>query len=139
MSFLIGLITRSTFGIQAMLYACAGLLIACIGLSAAVKIQGGRLDAVRAQNATLTVMVKSLGNQVTAQNSAVDQMLANAARQAERVSAAERAAAQVKEVTQERIGYVEQAAIPTACPEAVTWGAAHAIGIGKRWATGGSQ
>ena len=36
-------------------------------------------------------------------------------------------------VTQERIEYVQSAAIPSTCPEAVTWGAAHAVEIGRRW------
>jgi len=133
MNFLVGFIARSPWGIQILLYAIAALIVVCLCLGAVADLQVARLDTAKAEKQTLAVQLQGLGNQVAAQNGAVDQMLANAAKAAERLKAAQIEAGKVRVVTQERIQYVQLAAIPTACPEAVTWGATHAVEIGKRW------
>jgi hypothetical protein len=124
---------RTPAGLQIMVYISLGLLMISIGLGVTVEIQGSRLDAAKAKNETQAVQLQALGNQIVGQNAAVDQMLANAAKQAERIHSAEAAAGRIQVVTQERIQNVQLAAIPTSCPEAVIWGATHAIEIGKRW------
>lgn len=123
----------NALGARVLLFVSVGLLVVCIIMGAAVEIQGSRLQAARADNTTQKIKIQSMGKQITAQNSAVDQMLANAAAQHDRLQAALIRAAQVEVVTKERIRYVETAAIPTACPEAIAWGAEHAREIGRRW------
>jgi uncharacterized protein YoxC len=132
-------IITNIIGLRGLLIIAAALLFACIGLTAALDIKCARLDTVKAEKQTLSDQVQGLGNQVAAQNAAVDQMLANAARQYDKLKAAELKAVQVRVVTQERIQYVQAATIPTTCPEAVAWGAAHAIEIGLRWTQEGVQ
>ncbi len=126
MSFLANLITRSPWGLQALLYAAAALLIACIGLGITVEIQSARLDAAKARQA-------ALGDKIVAQNQAITAWKAEADKQAQRVQEAARKAEKVRTVTAMRIRTVSVAAIPTACPDAVTWGAEHALEFNKRW------
>ena len=120
-------------GVRVLLITVAILLLTAIGLGVAVEIQGTRLDTAHAKNTTLTVQLQGLGNQITAQNGAIDQMLANAATAADHLKTAEAAAGRIRVITQDRIQYVQLAAIPVTCPEAVSWGALHAIEIGTRW------
>ena len=120
-------------GIRALAVIVAILLIIAVWCGICLNIKADRLDAANARNATLTVQLQQVGNQIKAQNVAVDQMLANAAVAAERLKAAQVAAGKIEIVTQERIQYIQLAAIPVTCPEAVTWGALHAIEIGTRW------
>ena len=133
---MIDLVTN-IIGVRALLIISAALLLICLGLGVTVEIQSARLDAAKAENKTQTVQLQAMGNQVAVQNAAVDQLLANAAKQWDRLKAAEAAAGKIEVITKERIEYIERAAIPATCPEAVTWGAAHATEIGKRWEQGG--
>jgi len=126
-------LVANIIGLRGLLIICAVLLLGCGGLGIAVEIQGSRLDAAQAKTQVQAVQLQSLDNQVTAQNAAVDQMLANAAKQADRLKAAEQKAARTRVVTRDRIRYVDRAVIPATCPEAITWGAGHAIEIGRRW------
>lgn len=126
-------IITNALGARAMLFIIVILLLAFFGVSGMAAIQSARLDTAKAEKQTLTDQLQTLGKQVKAQNAAVDQMLANAAKAAERLKAAEAEAGQVEIITQERIEYIEHSQIPATCPEAVIWGATHAIEIGKRW------
>lgn len=119
--------------LRGLLIIAGFLVVVDIGQCSALKIQGARLGTAIAEKQTLTVQLKETGNQVKAQNGAIDQMLDNAAKAADRLHAAEAEAGKVQVITRERIQYVQEAAIPVECPEAVTWGAGHAIQIGKRW------
>jgi len=126
MSFLVNLITRSPWGLQALLYAAAVLLIACIGLGVTVEIQGAKLDAAKARQA-------ALGDKITAQNQAITAWKAEADKQTQRVHETARKAEKVRAITALRVRTISVAAIPTACPDAVTWGAEHALEFNKRW------
>jgi len=121
-------------GVRALALIAAALLIACISLGVIVKLQDARLATVKAEKQTLTVQLHGVGDQIEAQNAAVNQLLANAAKAANDFQRALVAASHVRWVTKERIQYVTKAVIPVACPDAVTWGATHAIQIGRRWA-----
>lgn len=120
-------------GIRALMVVVATLLIIDAWLGFSLGIKSARLDSANAKNATLTVQLQDVGKQIAAQNGAIDQMLDNAAKAADRLHAAEAEAGKVQVITEERIQYVQEAAIPVECPEAITWGAGHAIEIGKRW------
>jgi hypothetical protein len=120
-------------GGRALLIIVAALMVVLIALSVRNGILSVRLDAAQAKNKTQTVQLAAIGQQISAQNNAVDQMLANAAQQAERLKAASAAAGKVQDITGQRIKYVDRAAIPTACIEAITWGAGHAVEIGRQW------
>jgi len=126
MDFLVNLITRSPWGLQALLYAAAVLLIACIGLGVTVEIQDSKLDAAKAQQA-------ALGDRIATQNQAITAWKAEADKQTQRVNEAARTAEKVRTVTALRVRTVSVAAIPTACPDAVKWGAEHALEFNKRW------
>jgi len=126
MSFIVNLITRSPWGLQAVLYATAVLLIACIGLGVTVEIQSAKLDAAKARQA-------ALGDKITVQNQAVAAWKAEADKQTQRVHEAARKAEKVRTVTALRVRTISVASIPTACPDAVTWGAEHALEFNKRW------
>lgn len=104
----------------------AALLLICIGLGVTVEIQAARLDAAQARQ-------ESLGDKLATQNRAVTAWKAEAAKQTERVKIAAKRAEKVRTVTVERIRTVTVAAIPSTCPEAVKWGAEHAIEFNKRW------
>lgn len=122
-----------TLGARWLLSVAIALLILAITMSVTIEIQSAKLEAAVAKNTTLTVQLQDVGKQITAQNGAIDQMLDNAAKAADRLHAAEVEAGKVRIVTQERIQFIEHSEIPVTCPEAVTWGAGHAIEIGKRW------
>jgi len=126
MSFLVNLITRSPWGLQAVLYTAAALLIACIGLGVTVKIQSTRLEAAKAQQA-------ALGDRIATQNQAITAWKAEADKQAQRIHETARKAEKVRTVTALRVRTISVAAIPTECPDAVTWGAEHALEFNKRW------
>ncbi len=126
MSFLVNLITRSPWGLQALLYAAAALLIACIGLGVTVDIQSARLDTAKARQA-------ALANKIATQNQAITTWKAEADKQTQRIHEAARKAEKVRTVTAMRVRTVSVAAIPTACPDAVKWGAEHALEFNKRW------
>jgi len=126
MSFLVNLIIRSPWGLQALLCAAAVLLIACIGLGVTVEILGVRLDAAQARQA-------ALADRIATQNQAITAWKAEADKQAQRVREAARKAEKVRTVTALRVRTISVAAIPTACPDAVTWGAKHALEFNKRW------
>lgn len=123
----------TALGGRVLLFTAVELLALCLVLGIDLKIQSNRLDIAQAMNKVQAVQLQGFGDQIAAQNTAVDQLLANAAAQQAHLRAAEAAAGQVRLITQDRIRYVDRAAIPSACPEAVTWGAAHAIEIGRRW------
>jgi len=126
----------NALGGRVLLFAAAGLLLLSMGLSVAFEVQSSRLDTARAEKQVDKTRLQVAGGQIAAQNAAVDQMLRNAQVQADRLHAAEAAASQAQVVTQERIQYVDRAAIPTVCPDAVAWGVNHAVEIGKRWEQG---
>jgi len=126
MQFLAGLITRSPWGLQALIYVTAALLIICIGLGVTVEIQSARLDAAKARQDVL-------GDKLATQNRAVTIWKAEADKQAQRVKEAAKKAERVRTVTVERVRTVTVAAIPPACPDAVKWGAEHALEFNKRW------
>ncbi len=120
-------------GTRTLLIMSALILIINIGLDVTVRSLRTRLDTVNSNNAILSVELEILGEKTVAQNNAVDQLLANAAAQQDRLRVAEKRAGQIQVITEERVQYVERAAIPATCPEAVTWGAEHAVEIGKHW------
>lgn len=126
MSFLIGLITRSPWGLHALIYVTATLLIVCIGLGVTVEIQSARLDAAKARETTM-------GDKLATQNRAVTTWKAAADKQAERAKEAARKAEKVRTVTVERVRTVTVATIPTGCQDAVKWGVEHALEFNKRW------
>lgn len=125
-SALIGIIGKSPWGMQALLYTTIGLLATSIGLGVVVKIQSAELTAAKAQK-------MALGDKIDEQNRAVATWKGAAQIQAHRaMEAAERAEA-VRRRTTERIRFVTMAKIPVACPAAVQWGAQWAVQFSKRW------
>jgi hypothetical protein len=123
----------TTIGVRTIAILAALLLIINIALGVTLKILSARLDVATAKTLTQTVQLQTLGDQITAQNGAVDQMLANAAASAGRIKTATTKAARVESITRDRIEYIEHSEIPAPCPDAIKWGAKHAIEIGKRW------
>lgn len=126
MQFLVGLIIRSPWGLQTLIYVAGGLLIICIGLGVTVEIQSTRLDAAKARET-------ALGDKLATQNRAVATWKAEADKQAERAREAARKAEKVRTVTVERVRTITVATIPPACPDAVKWGAEHALEFNNRW------
>lgn len=126
MRFLVGLITRFPWGIQAMVYAVVGLLIICLGLSATVKIQSARLDAASAHEV-------ALGDKLNEQNRAVAEWKAAAGRQADRALAAAKKAENIRTVTIDRVRTITVAKIPPACPDAIKWAVDHGAAFNMRW------
>lgn len=120
-------------GVRALLILIALLIIGNIGQGVALKIQSVRLATANAKNETKTAQMEILGNELSAQDSAIDQMIANAAQQDKRLKTAQAAAGKVQVITKERIRYLQTAVIPTSCTDAITWGALHAVEIGKQW------
>ena len=133
LSALIDNLLRSPAGISVMYGVVVVALASCLAMGICLKINSGRLETARAKNDTLSVQLHSLGDQVTTQNAAIDQMLANAASHAERMHRAELAARNVRIITNERANYIARSVIPPACADAVTWGTHHAAEIGARW------
>lgn len=126
MQFLIGLITRSPWGLQALISMVAGLLLTCTGLGSIVAIQSARLDAAKGRQETLS-------NDLATQNRAVEQLKAETEDQKQRVAAATAQGAQVRTVTIERVRTITVAAIPSTCPAAIKWGAQHALEFNQHW------
>jgi hypothetical protein len=117
---------QSPWGAQALLYAVAALLVVCISLGVTTEIQSERLDAYKARQ-------ESLGEKLAAQNKAVAAWKTEADKQAARVLESAQKAEKVRTVTVERVRTVTVAAIPAACPDAVVWGAEHALEFNRRW------
>jgi len=91
-----------------------------------VEIQNAKLDAAKARQA-------ALGDKIAVQNQAITTWKAEADKQAQRIHEAARKAEKVRTVTAIRIRTVSVAAIPSTCPDAVKWGAEHALEFNKRW------
>ncbi len=126
MRFLVGLITRSPWGVKALIYAVIALVIGCINLFVVVEIQSARLDAASAREA-------ALGDKLNDQNRAVAEWKAAAGRQADRVSAAAKKAEKIRTVTIDRVRTITVASIPPACPDAIKWAADQAVAFNQRW------
>jgi len=117
---------RSPVALQALLYTCAGLLIAVITLWTVVTVQSSRLDAAQARQ-------ESLGDKLAVQNRAVRTWRAEADKQAQRVLTAQAAAEKVRTVTVERVREVTVAAIPQSCPESDGWLINWGLQFNARW------
>lgn len=126
MQILIRLLLRSPWGLQALIYLAAGLVITCIGLGVMVEIQSTRLDAASAREA-------ALGDKLNDQNRAVAEWKAAAGRQADRVSLAGQKAEKIRTVTVERVRTIAVAKIPPACPDAIKWAADQGAAFSLRW------
>jgi F0F1-type ATP synthase membrane subunit c/vacuolar-type H+-ATPase subunit K len=125
-SSLIGLIGSTPWGISALLYVAAGLLVTSLGLGVEVKIQAAHLDAAKARQ-------ESLGDKIATQNRAISTWKSAAEIQAHRAVEASQRAEKVRVVTTERIRTITLLPVPVACPEAVQWGADQAIKFNKHW------
>jgi hypothetical protein len=126
MQFLIGLITRSPWGLQAVISLAGALLIVCLGLGATVAVQSARLDAAKAKQ-------EIIGNQLAEQNRAIDTWKTEAEDQKQRVEAATAQGEQVRTITIGRVRTITVAKIPTECPAAIRWGAQHALEFSELW------
>lgn len=125
-SSLLGIIGRSPWGMQALLYVSIGLLVTCIGLGVTVEIQSSRLEAAAARQ-------EALGDKLAAQNRAVGVWKSEADLQKNRAKAAAVQAEKVRVITVEKVREVATAQIPFECNEAVKWGALQAQEFNKRW------
>lgn len=124
---------RSPVALQALLYTCAGLLLICIGLGVAVEIQSTRLTAANATIGKLQVEKKSLGEQISTQNRAVELWKGAAVYQAQRAEDAAKKAEQIRTVTVERVREVTVASIPQSCPESDGWLINWGLQFNARW------
>ena len=116
----------NALGGRVLLCACVALLVISIGLGVTVKIQSAQLDAAKARQ-------ESLGDKLASQNRAVATWRAEADRQVIAAKAAVKRSRKVRTVTLERIRTITVAAIPPSCPDAIVWGAEHALEFHKRW------
>ena len=126
MQYLIGLLTRSSWGLQGLICLVAVLLISCAGLGATVAIENARLDAAKARQ-------EALGNELTTQNLSVEKWKDEAEIQKQRVEAATAQGEKVRTVTVERVRTITVASIPSTCPDAIKWGAQQALEFNKHW------
>lgn len=124
---------RSPVALQALLYTCAGLLLICIGLGVAVEIQSSRITAANATIGKLQAEKKSLGDQISTQNRAVEQWKGAAVYQAQRAEDAAKKAEKIRTVTVERVREVTVAAIPQSCPDADAWAIGWGLQFNARW------
>jgi hypothetical protein len=125
-SAILGLISRTPWGMSALLYAAGGMLVACILLVIDLKITDAHLDAAKAQ-------VTALGSKIDTQNHAVGVWKRKADEQEARALEAAKRAEKARTVTVERVRTITVAPIPSACHEAVQWGATSALEFNKGW------